>query len=253
MSDPSGMIAPILATALVGGSLSAAIDIGVQLYNMQPASLGQAVRCLNWRQVGISFGAGAIAGLTGFTVFGGMTALMGTGFLANVAAGAISGVVAGQYGRLTGLVLSGQISQARGSLFRPQDIVLDLVLGGIGGAISYGIQQGASGIAKAILQKVTNKVNNELSANPGIAKQVLSRNQYNAGKTYPAVARLQYGNAVEEMAARQIGGNSILSHLFEHVGGPGNPDFIGTGLFKGMNFDITTNTPQSIVSHLARP
>ncbi len=139
MSDPSGQIAPFLMAAIVGGSLSAGIDIGVQLYNMQPTSLGQALRCLNWGEVGVSFAAGAVAGLTGFTVFGGMTALMGTGFLANVAAGAISSVVAGQYGRLTGLVLSGQVSQARSSLFRPQDMVLDAVLGGAGAGIGYGL------------------------------------------------------------------------------------------------------------------
>jgi hypothetical protein len=34
------------------------------------------------------------------------------------------------YGRLTGLVLSGQISQIRSALFRPQDLVLDAALGG---------------------------------------------------------------------------------------------------------------------------
>jgi RHS repeat-associated protein len=141
MSDPSGKIAPLLIAAGLGGLIGAGIDVGVQLYNMQPSSLGQALRCLNWGEVGVSFGAGAIAGLTGFTVFGGMTALMGTGFFANVAAGAISGVVAGQYGRLTGLVLSGQIGQAGSTLFRPQDMLLDAVLGGAIAGIGYGISR----------------------------------------------------------------------------------------------------------------
>lgn len=139
MSDPSGEIAPLLVAAGLGGLIGAGIDVGAQLYNMQPTSFGQAIHCLNWGEVGVSFGAGMVAGLTGFTVFGGMTALMGTGFIANVAAGAISGIVAGQYGRLTGLVLSGQVSQAGGVLFRPQDMVIDAALGGAFAGIGYGI------------------------------------------------------------------------------------------------------------------
>jgi len=139
MSDPSGEIAPLLVAAGLGGLIGAGIDAGVQLYNMQPTSFGQAIRCMNWGEVGVSFGAGAVAGLTGFTVFSGVTALMGTGFLANVAAGAFSGVVAGQYGRLTELVLSGQISQTGAVLFRPQDIVLDAAIGGLFGGLAYGI------------------------------------------------------------------------------------------------------------------
>jgi len=139
LTDPSGQIAPFLVAAGLGGLIGAGVNVGVQLYNMQPTSLGQALRCLNWGEVGVSFGAGTIAGLAGFTVFGGMTALMGTGFFANVAAGAISGVVAGQYGRLAGLVLSGQTDQIRGALFRPQDIVLDAALGGAVAGAAYGI------------------------------------------------------------------------------------------------------------------
>ena len=150
MSDPSGKIAPLLIAAGLGGLIGAGIDIGVQLYNMQPTSLGQSLRCLNWGEVGVSFGAGMIAGLTGFTVFGGMTGLMGTGFFANVAAGAISGVVAGQYGRLTGLVLSGQMSQASGTLLRPQDMLLDAAIGGVIGGIGYGIGR-SGGTSKPIV------------------------------------------------------------------------------------------------------
>ena len=134
-----------------------------------PGDFGAKLRCVDWGQVGISFAAGAVAGLVGFTVFGGVTALMGTGFLANVAAGALSGVVAGQYGNLTYLTLSGQIDQSRGSLFRWQDVVRDAALGGIGGGISYGLQRGLSGIAQDILQSLTNKANAKLAANPQIA------------------------------------------------------------------------------------
>ena len=67
----------------------------------------------------------------------------------------------------------------------------------------------------------------------------------------PWVARLQYGNAVERLTAREISQSSELSRLFQHVGGPNNPDFIGRGIFSGQNFDITT--PLQIEAHLARP
>jgi RHS repeat-associated protein len=250
MNDPSGKIAPLLVAAGLGGLIGAGIDIGTQLYNMQPTSLGQALRCLNWGEVGVSFGAGMIAGLTGFTVFGGMTALMGTGFFANVAAGAISGVVAGQYGRLTGLVLSGQVSQASGTLLRPQDMILDAVLGGLGGAVGYGIQRGLSGIADDILQGVTETANKRLGANPGLAQNVLRPREYAAGQANPSIARMQYGNAIERMVRNRVE-NSILQYFFEHVGGPNNPDFIGKSIFDGLQFDITT--PGSVASHLARP
>lgn len=243
---------PFLVAAGLGGLIGAGVDIGAQLYNMQPTSLGQALRCLNWGEVGVSFGAGAVAGLTGFTVFGGMTALMGTGFFANVAAGAISGVVAGQYGRLTGLVLSGQVSQAGSTLFRPQDMVLDAALGGVGSAVSYGIQRGLSGIARGVLQRLTDSANRSLGANPGSARQVLSPLEYSSGQTNPSLARLQYGNAIERMVAQQIKETPVISSLFQHVGGPNNPDFGGIGLFNGLNFDITTNTTRSIASHLSR-
>jgi RHS repeat-associated protein len=138
LTDPSGKN-PFLIAAGLGGLIGAGIDVGVQLFAMRPSSLGQALRCLNWGQVGVSFGAGAIAGLTGFTVFGGMTALLGTGLMANVASGAVAGILAGQYARLTALVLSGQTDQIRSTLFRSQDLALDAVIGGAVAGATYGI------------------------------------------------------------------------------------------------------------------
>jgi hypothetical protein len=83
----------------------------------------------------------AVGGLTGFTIFGATTALLGTSFFTNVAAGAISGAVAGQYGRLTGLVLSGNTDQIGSTMFRPRDLLVDSILGAFGGAIHYGLQR----------------------------------------------------------------------------------------------------------------
>jgi hypothetical protein len=85
-----------------------------------------------------------------------MTALLGTGFFANVASGAISGVFAGQYDRLASLVLAGQINQIRSTLFRPQDLVLDGVLGGIGGGVGYGINS-------LIEKEIQNEIGSNLS------------------------------------------------------------------------------------------
>lgn len=99
---------------------------------------------------------------------------------------------------------------------------------------------------------MTDTANHRLGANPGLAQGVLSRPEYLAGQANPSVARMQYGNAVERMAAQQISETPLISRLFQHVGGPNNPDFIGRGLFNGLNFDITTNTSQSIASHLSR-
>ncbi len=139
-TDPSGeFVLPFIAAAAIGGAISAGANVVGQMLTMGPGDFGQKLRCLDWGQVGLSFAAGAVAGFAGFTVFGGAIALFGTGFLANVAAGAISGIVAGQYGILTYLTLSGHTDQLRGSLFRWQDVVRDAALGGIFGGIGYRI------------------------------------------------------------------------------------------------------------------
>jgi hypothetical protein len=137
-SDPSGEIIPFLVAAGLGGLISGGIDLGAQLLAMHLQNLSQALRCVNWGEVGIAFAGGAVAGLTGFTIFGATTALLGSGFFANLAAGTISGVVAGQYARLTGLVLSGQMSQIGKVLFQPQDLLLDSVLSGAFAGLGHG-------------------------------------------------------------------------------------------------------------------
>ena len=61
---------------------------------------------------------------------------------------------------------------------------------------------------------------------------------------------MAFGNAVERLVAADVR-SSELSALILHVGGPGQPDFIGVGKAAGMTFDITT--PLQVPSHLARP
>lgn len=240
-----------MIAAFAGGMIGGGINLASQLYHLQPTSLAQALRCVHWGEVGISFAAGAVAGLTGFGVFGGLTALFGSGLLANITAGAVSGMVAGQNGRITTLALSGNLSSAGSVLFRPQDLMLDAALGGVGGAAGYGLQRGTAGIAEDLLQSMTRSANRKLAANPQLAQAVLHRGEYLAAQSTPAIARMQYGNAVERMVAQRVE-HTPFNYFFEYVGGPSNPDFIGKGIFSGITFDITSNSPRSIASHLTR-
>ena len=102
-----------------------------------------------------------------------------------------------------------------------------------------------------ILQGVTSRKAAELAANPSLARGVLTRPEYEAAQKSVGVARMQYGNAVERLAAKEIRTTPELRSIFEHVGGPRKPDFIGKGAFERMNFDITT--PGQVQAHLNRP
>lgn len=111
--DPSGkLITELLVTALVGALIGGGIDLVVQL-----SSNGWKLDCVDWKDVGIAAGAGAVAGLVGFITFGAMTAVLGTGLFAEIAAGAVSGVFAGQYVRMTPAALSGKEQDAKNALF----------------------------------------------------------------------------------------------------------------------------------------
>jgi hypothetical protein len=101
-----------------------------------------------------------------------------------------------------------------------------------------------------VLQNLTNQVNTDFIANPRLATSVLSKAELDAS-IVTGVARLQYGRAIEKLVARRIDSDPVLKSLYEHVGGPNNPDFIGKGLFQGSIFDITT--PGQVPAHLARP
>lgn len=103
-----------------------------------------------------------------------------------------------------------------------------------------------------IHNKVTNSANRRLGANPELAHEFLGQPEFLAGQTSSSVARMEYDNAIERMVAQQIKETPVISGLYKHVGGPNNPDFIGTGLFNGLKFDITTNTTRSLSSHLSR-
>jgi RHS repeat-associated protein len=106
---------------------------------------------------------------------------------------------------------------------------------------------------KAVLQNIATAQNRALAADPSIARSVLSRGEYAAGQREVWLANMQYGNAVERLAAREIRDSELHSQLFKHLGGPNNPDFIGQpgSRAAGMNFDITT--PAQVGTHMNRP
>jgi RHS repeat-associated protein len=107
--------------------------------------------------------------------------------------------------------------------------------------------------APAVLQNITTAQNGALGGSPSLAQTVLTRPEYIAAQRSVSVARMQYGNAIERLSAQEIAQSPLHSRLFRHVGGPNQPDFVGTpgGPAQGMNFDITT--PAAVRAHLARP
>ena len=109
----------------------------------------------------------------------------------------------------------------------------------------------APSLGTARMQALTNAANSRLSAEPALANTVLRQAEYAAGQNSARVASMQYGNAVERMVAQDIQTSPIDRSFFHYVGGPSNPDFIGRGLLRGMNFDITT--PRQVTAHLLRP
>jgi len=121
-----------------------------------------------------------------------------------------------------------------------------------GGLWGFAGRLGAASRTPAeILQSITTAQNAKLAANPALARTVLSPAEYAAGEKAASVARLQWGNAVERLAAREIADSPQWRAMFRHVGGPNRPDFVGVGRAAGMTFDITT--PGQVASHLARP
>jgi hypothetical protein len=103
-----------------------------------------------------------------------------------------------------------------------------------------------------VLQNLTHRENALLSANLSRATEVLTREEQIAAAAHRGVAIMQYGNAVERLAAREIARDPQgLGILFEHNLTGRGPDFFGRGTFQGQIYDITT--PGQVPAHLARP
>lgn len=122
--------------------------------------------------------------------------------------------------------------------------------GGTSGAFSA-LAWARRPLSRAILQRVTTTQNASLAGNLRLARGVLSPREYASAQRVPGLARMQYGNTVERLVARDIRRSPFLRHLYQHVGGPNNPDFVGRTIFRGINYDITTAA--QIAAHLNRP
>jgi len=140
--DPNGEFWHIVAGAAIGGTISAGISIGSQLW------AGEKV---NWKKVGKAALVGAVAGGVGAATMGlGTTAAIGvlgsevSGsalVAANVAVGAASGAASGAAGQITSNVLEGEkITQDLGSA-TTTGAITGGVLGGITGPVSTQISR----------------------------------------------------------------------------------------------------------------
>jgi hypothetical protein len=104
-----------------------------------------------------------------------------------------------------------------------------------------------------ILQAHTDSVSAALAANPALAEQVLSDDElahfYDpTSDTYEAT----WGKAVERLTARDIAANPFSDSIFQYIGGPNEPDFVGRGgtFAENQMFDITT--VQNEAAHYSR-
>lgn len=98
------------------------------------------------------------------------------------------------------------------------------------------------------MEKITQQANACLVTNPNLARMVLSDAEYRAAVNNFAVARMNYGKAVERLATRSLQKSEIGNYV-RHLGGPMQPDF--ETIYSGAIFDITT--PRQVGPHLLRP
>jgi RHS repeat-associated protein len=108
-------------------------------------------------------------------------------------------------------------------------------------------------LAAQQFQDIVTAENVRLGNNPSLAAVYLSAREYAAGQSSPGLANLQYGNALERMVADTIANDRLYSSYYLPLGGPRKPDFAGLGPVAGVNYDITTDTLQSLYGHLSRP
>jgi hypothetical protein len=198
--------------------------------------------------VGVGAASGAVAGGVGWVVAATFPAA--GGLAAAVGIGVLSGALAAGWGQITANAFNPCVEL---NYNLDKAVISGAATGGIAGGTAYGAKSLLNRAGRATLQRVTTSANQQLGQNPSSARGVLTQAEYAAGQRYPRVARMQYGNAMERLVAKDIRSRWLLDKLFTHVGGPNNPDFVGKGLFRGLTFDITTNTDRAISSHLTRP
>jgi hypothetical protein len=89
----------------------------------------------------------------------------------------------------------------------------------------------------------------DIAANPSVLRSALSRTEVNAANAGMMAPNI--GNAVERLTARSIAADPLHSQLLRHMGGSGNPDFVGLGAGAGgACFEVTTF--KAFGGHLSR-
>jgi hypothetical protein len=103
------------------------------------------------------------------------------------------------------------------------------------------------------LQATTNQALADLSANPELARDLMSPGSYGQLVNGTNLAPASFGKAVERLTAQYIQADPALSGQFEYLSRPfvSTPDFAGTLGDNVFTFDVTTDA--SVASHLTRP
>jgi hypothetical protein len=106
---------------------------------------------------------------------------------------------------------------------------------------------------RASLQATTDQALADLSANPELARGLMSPGSYDHLVNGTSLAPASFGKAMERLTARYIQSDPTLSNQFEYLSRPflSTPDFVGTVSDNAFTFDITTDA--SVASHLSRP
>jgi hypothetical protein len=258
-TDPDGHCFP-LCTALAGFAIGAALGAATSI-----ASQAAAGHCCDVKAVvteaAVGGVSGAITGVLGpaggavstILIHAAVGAAVGAGgqLVTNAVEGKplgdgvlFAGIVGGVTGGISGGIVARQIAKAA-EVGREAAVLAREQYNGV-------LSRGLRSVSRRILQRVTDAENDTLGANPGLARQYLSPRDYLNGQRNPALARANYGKALENMVAARVRNSRVLSSKFRRVGNADNPDFVGRGIFSGINYDIFSNNARQIASHGAR-
>jgi hypothetical protein len=123
----------IVVGAVVGAGISYGIQVASNVYNS-----GLTVQAFTDVDL-VKVAAGGVAGAVGAATFGAGAAVLGTGWGATLATGAVSGAASGQAARLVTNALTSQ--PLTEGLLDPRDIAVDAVAGAAGAGLHKGLHQ----------------------------------------------------------------------------------------------------------------
>jgi RHS repeat-associated protein len=251
-SDPTGHLPHIVAGVIGGGLLGAGLSIASQYLTTGSVDTSKVIEAVIVGSVAggvgaATFGIGlaAIGGIGGAGTFGALaTTVVGTTF-----AGSVSGVASGIAGRATeNLISLVKGEEASADVFASDAMIRDGFLGGLTAGAGKYLQRA---IAGQVMQNLVNNADEALGGNISLVKQNLQPKDFAAARKSDRVAGANYGKAIETEVTRSIKGSRVLSGLFDYLGGPGKPDFVGKSIFGRLNFDVTG--PKGVSGKSTRP